>query len=48
CLARSALARDAEYDQIPDDDFGTATRGEEIVFDTISSCSWSLSHALPI
>ncbi|GJY63115.1 hypothetical protein Tco_0464575 [Tanacetum coccineum] len=30
CLARSALARDAEYDQIPDDDFGTATRGEEI------------------
>ncbi|GJS22219.1 hypothetical protein Tco_0450851 [Tanacetum coccineum] len=29
-LARSALARDAEYDQIPDDDFGTATRGEEI------------------
>ncbi|GJX15427.1 hypothetical protein Tco_0216259 [Tanacetum coccineum] len=24
CLARSALARDAEYDQIPDDDFGTA------------------------
>ncbi|GJR75166.1 hypothetical protein Tco_0087531 [Tanacetum coccineum] len=30
CLARSALARDAKYDQIPDDDFGTATRGEEI------------------
>ncbi|GKC04222.1 hypothetical protein Tco_0995832 [Tanacetum coccineum] len=30
CLARSALARDAEYDQISDDDFGTATRGEEI------------------
>ncbi|GJZ89141.1 hypothetical protein Tco_0660923, partial [Tanacetum coccineum] len=30
CLARSALARDAEYDQIPDDDFGTATHGEEI------------------
>ncbi|GKD53207.1 hypothetical protein Tco_1286594 [Tanacetum coccineum] len=30
CLARSALARDAEYDQIPDDDCGTATRGEEI------------------
>ncbi|GKD74785.1 hypothetical protein Tco_1333067, partial [Tanacetum coccineum] len=30
CLAHSALARDAEYDQIPDDDFGTATRGEEI------------------
>nr|GEV96387.1 hypothetical protein [Tanacetum cinerariifolium] len=30
CLAWSALARDAEYDQIPDDDFGTATRGEEI------------------
>ncbi|GKC28789.1 hypothetical protein Tco_1036083, partial [Tanacetum coccineum] len=30
CLARSALARDAEYDQIPNDDFGTATRGEEI------------------
>ncbi|GJS83314.1 hypothetical protein Tco_0749855 [Tanacetum coccineum] len=30
CLARSALARDAEYDQILDDDFGTATRGEEI------------------
>ncbi|GKB62467.1 hypothetical protein Tco_0918653 [Tanacetum coccineum] len=30
CLDRSALARDAEYDQISDDDFGTATRGEEI------------------
>ncbi|GJR86176.1 hypothetical protein Tco_0210187, partial [Tanacetum coccineum] len=29
-LARSALTRDAEYDQILDDDFGTATRGEEI------------------
>ncbi|GJT09254.1 hypothetical protein Tco_0856296 [Tanacetum coccineum] len=29
-LARSALACDAEYDQIPDDDFGTTTRGEEI------------------
>nr|GEV35572.1 hypothetical protein [Tanacetum cinerariifolium] len=28
CLVRSALARD--YDQIMDDDFGTATRGEEI------------------
>ncbi|GKF89768.1 hypothetical protein Tco_0263731, partial [Tanacetum coccineum] len=27
CLARSALARDVKYDQIPDDDFGTATRG---------------------
>ncbi|GJX98843.1 hypothetical protein Tco_0355862 [Tanacetum coccineum] len=30
CLAWSALARNAEYDQIPNDDFGTATRGEEI------------------
>ncbi|GKG03447.1 hypothetical protein Tco_0311083, partial [Tanacetum coccineum] len=30
CLARSALARDAEYDKILDDDFGTATSGEEI------------------
>ncbi|GKD58849.1 putative reverse transcriptase domain-containing protein, partial [Tanacetum coccineum] len=30
CLACSALARDAEYDQIPNDDFGIATRGEEI------------------
>ncbi|GJZ47851.1 hypothetical protein Tco_0601683 [Tanacetum coccineum] len=29
-LARSALARDAKYDQIPDDDVGTATLGEEI------------------
>ncbi|GKG09078.1 hypothetical protein Tco_0334910, partial [Tanacetum coccineum] len=29
-LARSALACDAEYDQISVDDFGTATRGEEI------------------
>ncbi|GJW68752.1 retrovirus-related pol polyprotein from transposon TNT 1-94 [Tanacetum coccineum] len=29
-LARSALARDAEYDQILDDDFSTATLGEEI------------------
>ncbi|GJW52972.1 mitochondrial proton/calcium exchanger protein-like protein isoform X1 [Tanacetum coccineum] len=29
-LACSALARDAEYDQIPDDDFGTTTLGEEI------------------
>ncbi|GKB26175.1 hypothetical protein Tco_0865576 [Tanacetum coccineum] len=28
-LARSALARDVEYDQIPEDDFGTATCGEE-------------------
>ncbi|GKD01727.1 hypothetical protein Tco_1172001, partial [Tanacetum coccineum] len=25
CLVRSALARDAKYDQIPDDDFSTAT-----------------------
>nr|GEU57446.1 putative reverse transcriptase domain-containing protein [Tanacetum cinerariifolium] len=30
CLARSALACDAEYDKIPDDDFGTTTSGEEI------------------
>ncbi|GKB17487.1 hypothetical protein Tco_0851410 [Tanacetum coccineum] len=29
-LTRSALARDAEYDHISEDDFGTATRGEEI------------------
>ncbi|GKC33329.1 hypothetical protein Tco_1040623, partial [Tanacetum coccineum] len=29
-LARSALAQDVEYDWIPEDDFGTATRGEEI------------------
>ncbi|GJY04869.1 hypothetical protein Tco_0370809 [Tanacetum coccineum] len=29
-LARSALSHDAEYDEIPEDDFGTATRGEEI------------------
>ncbi|GKA02475.1 hypothetical protein Tco_0675140 [Tanacetum coccineum] len=29
-FGHSALARDAEYDQIPDDDFGTATHGEEI------------------
>ncbi|GJT58932.1 hypothetical protein Tco_1002465 [Tanacetum coccineum] len=29
-LARSALTRDVEYDQIPEDDFGIATRGEEI------------------
>ncbi|GKG62390.1 hypothetical protein Tco_0634163, partial [Tanacetum coccineum] len=29
-LAHSALARDAEYDQILDDDFGTTTRGEDI------------------
>ncbi|GJX32151.1 hypothetical protein Tco_0242006 [Tanacetum coccineum] len=29
-LARIALAHDAEYDQIPDDDFGTATHDEEI------------------
>ncbi|GJY15656.1 hypothetical protein Tco_0386078 [Tanacetum coccineum] len=29
-LARSALARDVEYDQILEDDFETATRGEEI------------------
>nr|GEV26376.1 ribonuclease H-like domain-containing protein [Tanacetum cinerariifolium] len=29
-LGGSALARDAEYDQIPDDDFDTATCGEEI------------------
>ncbi|GJW96562.1 reverse transcriptase domain-containing protein [Tanacetum coccineum] len=29
-LARSALARDVEYDQIPENDFSTATRGEEI------------------
>ncbi|GJW16330.1 hypothetical protein Tco_0020463 [Tanacetum coccineum] len=29
-LARSALAHDVEYDWIPKDDFGTATRGEEI------------------
>ncbi|GKB19146.1 hypothetical protein Tco_0853069, partial [Tanacetum coccineum] len=29
-LARSSLARDVEYDQILEDDFGTATRGEEI------------------
>ncbi|GJU04039.1 retrovirus-related pol polyprotein from transposon TNT 1-94 [Tanacetum coccineum] len=30
CLSRSALARDVEYDQIPDDNFGTVTHGEEI------------------
>ncbi|GKA92750.1 hypothetical protein Tco_0814675 [Tanacetum coccineum] len=29
-LARSALARDSEYDQIPEDDFATASRGKEI------------------
>ncbi|GJR44028.1 hypothetical protein Tco_1312131 [Tanacetum coccineum] len=29
-LARSALARDEEYDQIPEDEFATASRGEEI------------------
>ncbi|GJV07155.1 hypothetical protein Tco_1344811 [Tanacetum coccineum] len=29
-LAHSALARDVEYDQIPEDDLGTVTRGEEI------------------
>ncbi|GKB59568.1 hypothetical protein Tco_0915754 [Tanacetum coccineum] len=29
-LAHSALARDAEYDQILKDNFGTTTRGEEI------------------
>ncbi|GKD48570.1 hypothetical protein Tco_1277546 [Tanacetum coccineum] len=29
-LAYSALSRDAEYDEIPEDDFGTATCGEEI------------------
>ncbi|GKC87302.1 hypothetical protein Tco_1147951, partial [Tanacetum coccineum] len=29
-LARSALSRDAEYDEIPKDEFGTATRGLEI------------------
>nr|GFD44589.1 hypothetical protein [Tanacetum cinerariifolium] len=29
-VARGALSRDAKYDEIPDDDFGIATRGEEI------------------
>ncbi|GKB54645.1 hypothetical protein Tco_0905398 [Tanacetum coccineum] len=29
-LALSALSRNAEYDEIPEDDFGTATRSEEI------------------
>ncbi|GKE02357.1 hypothetical protein Tco_1390340, partial [Tanacetum coccineum] len=29
-LARSALSHDAEYDEIPEDDFGTATCGEVI------------------
>ncbi|GJT40753.1 hypothetical protein Tco_0940618 [Tanacetum coccineum] len=29
-LVRSALSRDAEYDEIPKDDFDTATRSEEI------------------
>ncbi|GKA57797.1 hypothetical protein Tco_0756985 [Tanacetum coccineum] len=29
-LAQSALAHDEEYDQIPDDDFASASRGEEI------------------
>ncbi|GJZ64874.1 hypothetical protein Tco_0621570 [Tanacetum coccineum] len=29
-LSHSALARDVEHDQIPKDDFGTATHGEEI------------------
>ncbi|GKD85883.1 hypothetical protein Tco_1357037 [Tanacetum coccineum] len=29
-LARSALSHDADYDQIPEDDFATASRGEEI------------------
>ncbi|GJV80952.1 hypothetical protein Tco_1516822 [Tanacetum coccineum] len=30
-FARSALARDVEYDQIPEDDFSTTTRGEDVV-----------------
>nr|GEU61556.1 hypothetical protein [Tanacetum cinerariifolium] len=29
-LAYSTLSRDAEYDEVPEDDFYTATRGEEI------------------
>ncbi|GJY22421.1 hypothetical protein Tco_0396079 [Tanacetum coccineum] len=29
-LARSALSHDAKYDEIPKDDFGTTTRGDEI------------------
>ncbi|GJW18256.1 reverse transcriptase domain-containing protein [Tanacetum coccineum] len=29
-LAHSVLSRDTEYDEIPKDDFGTTTRGEEI------------------
>ncbi|GJU67084.1 hypothetical protein Tco_1253343 [Tanacetum coccineum] len=42
CLARSALARDAEYDQIMDDDFGTTTRGEEI---DLTREEWNERHA---
>ncbi|GKA35008.1 hypothetical protein Tco_0721499 [Tanacetum coccineum] len=30
-FARSALAHDVEYDQIPEDDFSTTTRGEDVV-----------------
>ncbi|GKD10954.1 hypothetical protein Tco_1190639 [Tanacetum coccineum] len=31
-LAHSALSHDAEYDEIPEDDFGTATHGELTLF----------------
>ncbi|GKF91487.1 hypothetical protein Tco_0275188, partial [Tanacetum coccineum] len=47
-LARSALARDHEYDEIPDDDFSTATLGEEIDLTLFPLASRSLLHALSV
>ncbi|GJT83860.1 hypothetical protein Tco_1058202 [Tanacetum coccineum] len=47
-LAQSALARDHEYDQILDDDFSTATLGEEIDLTLFPLASRSLLHALSV
>ncbi|GJZ02067.1 hypothetical protein Tco_0520028 [Tanacetum coccineum] len=44
-LARSALARDAEYDQILNDDFGTATRGKALD-QTITSAEFRRTESL--
>ncbi|GJU08379.1 hypothetical protein Tco_1124809 [Tanacetum coccineum] len=41
-LAHSALSHDVEYDQIPEDDFATASRSEEIDLTFFTPCSWDL------
>ncbi|GJX71709.1 hypothetical protein Tco_0308880 [Tanacetum coccineum] len=45
-LARSALAYDSEYDQIPEDDFVTASHGEEIdlTYFPLALCPYAIPY----